>query len=299
MLRHSLPARRVCADCGYFATASACSGRFPCNDVDGRVDAEAFFGYDLAQSCSGNSGNQGCPFIVAAGGGPKHGDLWCRKRRLFNDAQHLCKHDASRFCHVVTFRVGMRNSSSYLRVDEDDPDTNANPLPARSAAFFGGSTAPSIDTTHLSELIAYDFEMSQACTNHIHMSLIAKHMAPSTRGLGPSPPPPPPTTAASTCDAHVPWVHGVSPRVTVNTGGSFAGGAITQRTALHRGEWTVFLVVANSEHVSRARTHHAAPPLPSLRETVTHCCSADSNTDSITTSYQFQPVRPSPDPVRW
>ena len=99
----------------------------------------------------------------------------------------------------------------------------------------------------VAELIAYNFEMTDACTDVIHFGLISKHVAPEVSGLAPSPPPPPESIVPKTCEAHAPWVHGKAPQVANNVGGVFAGTEINQRTALYHGEWTIFLVVASAD----------------------------------------------------
>ena len=115
--------------------------------------------------------------------------VWCRVSRISNDAAHHCKDDPSQFCHVITVRVGNLNGT-FLKVDENVADRGINPTPPDQAVFFGN--IPTIDLVSVKELVMYDFEMDEACTNDLHDRLVRKWIAPRPAGLAPPPPPPPP-----------------------------------------------------------------------------------------------------------
>ena len=72
----------------------------------------------------------GCPYVVFEGHGPRYGDLWCRVSPIAHTTGHVCKHDAAKFCHVITLRAGLRNGS-YLRVDDQAPDASTTTLNPR------------------------------------------------------------------------------------------------------------------------------------------------------------------------
>ena len=134
--------------CGANATGHYCPGGT--REIDrGSCTANTLFGaeYDLCTELGQ------CPFIVAEGHGPREGDVWCRVARFTNDAAHQCKDEPNKFCHVVTMRAGPRQGT-LLRVDEQLADTNNVTMPPDQAGFFGGGSAPAIDTSRMKEVRA-------------------------------------------------------------------------------------------------------------------------------------------------
>ena len=131
--------------CGVDATGYSCPDGN--KELDrGSCSQETLFGEDR-YLCSES---RGCPFVVAEHRGPRRGDVWCRVTRLSNDAAHLCKDDPTKFCHVITVKVGPVNGT-YLRVDENEIDRNARPVPIEQTAIFGGDI-PSLNTENMREV---------------------------------------------------------------------------------------------------------------------------------------------------
>ena len=250
--------------CGYYEDGDRCNSG-GAHELDrGSCTQQELFGADYFRTCGTSNYYNNCPYIVAEGSGPNYGDTWCAVASYTNDAMHLCKHDPSKNCHVITFRVGLSNGT-YLRVDENSPSRNVNSLPDSRASFWGGSRPPSFDADSMHELMMWDFEMGETCTDHFHQELQAKHIVSHTAaGVNFSPPPPPHRwvegaheavkESSEVCAGHVPWIHSYAPTVAVNTGGSYngtgSGTPFVNRAALHHGEWTIFLVLTTDDLMS-------------------------------------------------
>jgi hypothetical protein len=123
--------------------------------------------------------------------GPQPGDVQCRVSPLRNDAHHLCRANASEFCHVVTLRMGP--IGSLLRVDSEPHERNNTIIPDDRAVWFGGGRAPYFNTSLIREIVMYDRELDDADIDCLHSALADRWMA--TPALDGSAPPPPPPTA--------------------------------------------------------------------------------------------------------
>eukprot|EP00966_Prymnesium_polylepis_P152670 3526473-Prymnesium_polylepis.1 len=77
----------------------------------------------------------GCSYVVAEGSGPTVGKVWCRVVRIGNNDQHHCRDDPTKFCHVITVRVGP-TTGTLLRVDKEFVDSSSA-MATNQKAFFG------------------------------------------------------------------------------------------------------------------------------------------------------------------
>ena len=248
--------------CGQTAAGYSCAGGD--REVDrGSCTASTLFGeeYDLCTNYNL------CNFFVAEGHGPREGDVWCRVSRFTNDAAHQCKDEPSKFCHVVTLRVGPKGGT-YLRVDEQEADTNIAPIPSEQAAFFGGGTAPVFETANMKEMVLYDIELDDACLDALHENLLERYMMASASHAVAVSPPPPAALQGVACAAHAPYIASTSSLgVSKDANGSYAGpytgfypgidgnrnqiGArdqsILNGAALYKSSWTFSMVIGSSE----------------------------------------------------
>ena len=214
--------------------------------------AEALFGDD-AQMCYNSTG---CPYIVAEGHGPSPGEVWCRAARYSNTAAHLCRDDRSKFCHVISMRVGPL-TGTYLRVDDGAADVNASAMNPASAAFFGGGSSPAFDTDSIAAFRAFNSEVDDACLAAVHDELMYQHLAlpatdsPAFIGNSKLTSTPPPATGPERCTGHVPYVRSFSPNVLEDKLGWFGGSkhnpSIDNAAVWHRGEWTISFVIMSAD----------------------------------------------------
>jgi hypothetical protein len=205
-----------------------------------------------------------CNYIVFEGSGPENNDMWCRTARIETDAAHHCREDPNLLCHVITLRVGPK-FGVMLNVDEElAPIGNAQPIRSRQLAWFGGGYVPRLKTQWMREIVIYNRELSDACVQSVHESLMTRHidrraairsnLPPPPRTVPPAPPrmtrSPEEVARSSTdrCAAHVPWVS--TSRGTdgshLNVGGRWRGSEVGldgKGGPFWHGEWTILMVV--------------------------------------------------------
>ena len=99
-------------NCGYGQTGTSCPGGN--KELDrGSCSGQTLFGADDNYNCRvGAPMGSNCPFVVAAGEGPRSGDVWCRVTRIHNDAAHLCADDPTEVCTPSTAELDERTSNA-------------------------------------------------------------------------------------------------------------------------------------------------------------------------------------------
>ena len=117
---------------------------------------------------------QTCTYVVAEGAGPRRNDVWCRVTTI-NPTAFTCRDDPTKYCHVITLRAGP-NKGTYLKVDNGSPNRNnaQGGMRDRQARWFGGGSMPEFDFEHIKELVIYDAELADECTEVVH----ATHYSP-------------------------------------------------------------------------------------------------------------------------
>ena len=75
------------------------------NELDrSRCTTTELFGESYASACKASGGD--CPFITVEAHGYGDRRVWCRTKQFANDDAHRCAHDRSKYCHVVSVRMG-------------------------------------------------------------------------------------------------------------------------------------------------------------------------------------------------